>query len=151
MFAVLFLLYIILYHNNGDARAWQTPWGTDFFVFLVLFIRFFVLFVCVWTADDGRGQIWANRIVRTDGRGFHRADAHARAVNETAAVIQHHIVQVLYLYMRHIVGEKSDTGLGAGTNGGGGGGGCGTLRSREGLRIILLYIFFIIINIFWRA
>lgn len=47
VFVVLFLLYIIIYHNNGDARAQQTRWGTDFFVFLVLFIRFFVLFVCV--------------------------------------------------------------------------------------------------------
>jgi len=93
------------------------------------------------------GAIFERTVVRTDGRGFHRADAHARAVNETAAVIQHRIVQVLYLYICAIVGEKSDTGLGAGTNGGGGGGGCGTLRSREGLRIILLN-FFIINNIF---
>lgn len=111
-----------------------------------LFVFSFCLFAVEQRMTDGAR--FERTVVRTDGRGFHRADAHARAVNETAAVIQHHIVQVLYLYMRHIVGEKSDTGLGAGTNGGGGGGGCGTLRSREGLRIILLYFFFIIINIF---
>jgi len=68
-----------------------------------LFVFSFCLFAFEQRMADGAR--FERTVVRTDGRGFHRADAHARAVNETAAVIQHHIVQVLYLYMHHSWGE----------------------------------------------
>lgn len=105
--AVLFLLYtFILYTIIMAMRAArQTRWGTDFFVFLVLFIRFFVLFVCVWTADDGRGHIWANRSTDRRTRFSSCRRARTRSKRDGGSNTAPHRTSIISIYMRHSWGE----------------------------------------------